>query len=556
MQFTDEQIQGKVLDHLGLVQAEIKNLNLIEEIDKRLPIAEGKGSKISMGERVASMLLNGLGFMDDRLYMFPDFMKDMPVEKLFGKGIKAEDFNDDAIGRALDAIHDYGVTPLFTELAFDIGIKNNLLGRSANIDTTTLSLYGEYEAEELALKLQSTDNYTQNPHPAFGKSKAHRSDLKQMVLNLATTGSAGFPIWMEAHSGNASDKIIIQKAAESMQALCKQIDEAPDFLYVSDSAGYSNFVKYSKDMKWLSRVPENITLAKNTVQLNESNIKWIELGNGYKYHTYDEIVYNQVKQRWVLIHSEQALKRELITLGKNIKKDFDKYTKLIKSLGREEYKCEKDAKKAFEFLNIKSKFHKITAEIKPIEKYSKKGRPSKEDKPEVIGYKIECQIAEDEDKIRPVRNSKGRFILATNELDKSVIKDSNILTAYKEQAKTESGFKFIKDDTFEVDSVFLKKPERICALMMVMTLCLMIYSIAQYKVRQALIANNETVPSQTGKEIQNPTMKRICRFFKGVQVLSIYIGEKTQELVINLKDISKRIIGYFGAEAKAIYGLI
>jgi len=27
-----------------------------------------------------------------------------------------------------------------------------------------------------------------------------------MVLNLATTGAAGFPIWMESHSGNASDK--------------------------------------------------------------------------------------------------------------------------------------------------------------------------------------------------------------------------------------------------------------------------------------------------------------------------------------------------------------
>ena len=45
------------------------------------------------------MILNGLGFMDDRLYMFKNFLENKPVDRLFGKGVKASYFNDDALAR-------------------------------------------------------------------------------------------------------------------------------------------------------------------------------------------------------------------------------------------------------------------------------------------------------------------------------------------------------------------------------------------------------------------------------------------------------------------------
>ena len=55
-----------------------------------------------------------------------------------------------------------------------------------------------------------------------------------------------------------------------------------------------------------------------------------------------------------------------------------------------------------------------------------------------------------------------------------------LLSTYKEQSGTEKGFKFIKDNSFEIDSVILKKSERIDALSMIMVLCLMVYSYAQF----------------------------------------------------------------------------
>ena len=72
------EFKGEVLDHLGLVSATIDKLKLVEKIDQRLPIAKEKGAKITMGERVSAMILNGLGFIDDRLYLFPDFLRNKP----------------------------------------------------------------------------------------------------------------------------------------------------------------------------------------------------------------------------------------------------------------------------------------------------------------------------------------------------------------------------------------------------------------------------------------------------------------------------------------------
>lgn len=125
----------------------------------------------------------------------------------------------------------------------------------------------------------------------------------------------------------------------------------------------------------------------------------------------------------------------------------------------------------------------------------------------------------------------------------------------KEQFHTEYGSKFIKDDTFEASSVFLKKPESISALMMIMTLCLMVYSFAQYKLRMALLANQETVESQTGKGTNKTSMKWIYRLFMGISIIKLQLRNKGQKLVSNLTEDLCRIIKYFGRYTMQIYAI-
>ena len=79
---------------------------------------------------------------------------------------------------------------------------------------------------------------------------------------------------------------------------------------------------------------------------------------------------------------------------------------------------------------------------------------------------------------------KGRFIVATNELDSDELSDEEALRAYKEQQYAEREFGFLKDPFFFADSMFLKNESRIVAMAMIMGLALMIHSLAERKLRE------------------------------------------------------------------------
>ena len=73
-------------------------------------------------------------------------------------------------------------------------------------------------------------------------------------------------------------------------------------------------------------------------------------------------------------------------------------------------------------------------------------------------------------------NFKGLFILGTNDLN-DALDMQFLLDEYKSQQAVERGFRFLKSPDFLASSLFLKKPERIEALLMIMTCSLMIYLI-------------------------------------------------------------------------------
>jgi transposase len=125
------------------------------------------------------------------------------------------------------------------------------------------------------------------------------------------------------------------------------------------------------------------------------------------------------------------------------------------------------------------------------------------------------------------------------------------LTQYKEQQSVEGGFRFLKDPWFMVDSFFVKTRRRIEALMMVMTLCLLVYNFAQYRVRQTLKKQDDTVPNQLGKPIDNPTVKWLFQCMEGIAI----IRTATQAMITNLDELRCKIIRLFGETACQIYGI-
>ncbi len=478
------------LDHLGILAGVVKKIKLVERIDTLLPVSKEKGSKVTMGERVLSMIYNGLGFIDSRLYMFSDFLKTKPVGRIIGSHLTPADFTDDSLGRCLDAIHDYGATKFISTILLLIASQMKLLGRTFHIDSTSLTLYGEYKKDEEEVQ------DSQIPEITYGYSKQHRPDLKQVVLNLAVTNKSDLPIFMASHSGNASDKDILIEATQQIEKCCKMLSESPKFIYVGDSAMYESCLKETDKIQWISRVPYVRKEAKRYVKEKHDQCKEVkgEKNKGYKVYS-SEIEISGKSQRWLLVYSPQALTRAQKTLDRNIAKEKETIEKELWHLENQEYNCSKDVQKILEKKSKKWKYHEVSeTNIVPVEKYKKSGAQKKGTKKAIVGYKIQAKIKENQKKTEATLIEKSHFIIATNEMKEENLSEEEMLKEYKDQQKVEKGFAFIKDDTFEVSSVFLKKPSRIDSLMAIMVLSLFVYSLTQYQIRESLKEKKETVP--------------------------------------------------------------
>lgn len=549
MEIGSETIQTLAMDHHGLVAAVCKDLGIAKRINDRINNKDPR-RVVSPGVAVVAMILNGLGFTNRRLYLTPQFFETKPVDRLLGVDIKASDLTDHALGNALDDIAEYGASQLFGEVAFEVALSNNLLGNINHIDTTSFSVQGRYDVNDDAEIIEVTQGY----------SKDHRPDLKQVMLSLVVNGPASMPIWMEPLSGNSSDKKSFHETIKNVNEFKSQIKIEDHCKWVGDSALYTReHLLKNNDYLWLTRVPEIVGEAKKLVERADKEITWTERGDGYKTSIFTSN-YGNISQRWLLVYSQQAYDREKKTLEKKITKQEEELKKILWHLGNEIFQCETDATNAIKKIQKKYPLHEIRFEITPLLKYEKRGRPTVGvDEPKECGYKIVFVQSRNQETIEVLLNRKGRFILATNDLDSTSYPDDSMLEEYKDQQNVERGFRFLKDPWFMVDSIFLKSPKRIEALMMVMTLCLMIYNIAQYKLRENLETNNQTLPNQLKKEIKNPTMRWVFQLMEGISIVRFYQNQPdvcSREVITNLSDLRQKIIRLLGETACQIYGLI
>lgn len=146
----------------------------------------------------------------------------------------------------------------------------------------------------------------------------------------------------------------------------------------------------------------------------------------------------------------------------------------------------------------------------------------------------------------------GRFILATNILDKKELSNEEILEEYKAQQCNERGFMFLKDPLFFTKSVYVKTPERVEAIAMIMRLCLLVYDLAQRKLRQELATAGNHIRNQVKKLTNKPTMTWVFQLFQSVHFLII----NGQKQMSNLTDDRRKILNHLGSFCSQYYLII
>ncbi len=524
----------QILDHLGLVAGMFEELGITEVIDTATQ-QDPEMRIVTAGYAVKAMVLNGLGFSNQQLYLVPHFFQNKPISRLIAPGIQASHLNDDTLGRTLDTLYEAGVTELYSLIAATAAKRLGLAPTFTHLDSTSFHVDGRYNSAE------TPDE--QVVHITHGYSRDHRPDLNQVMLELIVEHQAGIPVLMKPLSGNSSDA---QEFGQVIRAHIAQLHTTYGATYlVADSALYSaeNLQKLAETrMQWITRVPATLREAQAVLAQADPQTM-TPLTEGDRYHVVPSR-YGDVEQRWVLIYSEPRQPQAQRTVDTQLLKQSEQEGKVFKQLCRTAFACEADAQQALAtFAQGLQATFVVQSTVRPTPRYAKRGRPSPGTPPDHVVYQLDGALAMRLAVRQTLIDQHSCFILATNELDDTLLPPQELFAGYKGQARAERGFRFLKDPQFLASSLYLKKPERIMALLMVMTVCLLVYAALEYRMRTALKEQEATFPDQKGKPTQHPTARWVFHYFVGMHLL--YIPGQGL-LVLNLTDEHQHLLQLLG----------
>jgi transposase len=534
-----EAVRVERLDHLGLIASVINDLGLVSLIDARLKPDDQEA--ITPGEAVKGMILNGLGFANRPLSLSPQFFANKPLDLLFRPDVKAEMLNRFKLGRTLDEVNTYGSDLLFSEIALVVCRQEAIDQRFNHLDTTSFSLTGDYVPESDQQAIAITHGY----------SKDHRPDLKQAVLELMVSQDGGVPLVSKTWDGHASDSQIFQDRAKALLSTFAQ-SPTPRYL-IADSKLYSkDHAAQLKPLGFITRIPDTLTLVSQVIRQALREDTWQALDDTTRYHRL-ELCHYGMAQRWFVICSEAATQRAEQSVSQAQKREFEAVEKQLFHLQARRFESQQSAQAALAALSESWRYHHVAStELIEHKRYAGKGRPSAKTPIKASAWQMQAEVRPDAEAIRRSKQHKGCFVLGTN-IEADDLRDEEVLAAYKAQSQVEGGFRFLKDPLFFVSSLFVKKPTRIQGLLMVMTLALLVYSVAQRRLRQELVRQKESLPNQINQLTQRPTLRWVFQLLEGINRVRVSVQGQIHDLIEGLNEVQIKILRLFGQEVCQIY---
>jgi hypothetical protein len=72
-------------------------------------------------------------------------------------------------------------------------------------------------------------------------------------------------------------------------------------------------------------------------------------------------------------------------------------------------------------------------------------------------------------------------------------------------------------------------------------------------IQQQMAAQNATIPDQTGKPTQTPTIRRVFQIFEGIDVVWLEQQGQPIRLIVNVTDLHRHILRFFSHHVRKIY---
>jgi transposase len=450
--------------------------------------------------------------------------------------IDAEMCNRFKRGRTLDAASASGCDLLLQELALSICAQEGVDLRCNHLDTTSFSLTGEYvpDSDEHAIRM------------THGSSKDYRPELKQAMVELMVSQDGGVPLVSKSWDGNASDTRVFQERAEALMCAFKTTP-SPRYL-VADAKlyGADNAAPLAK-LGFITRIPATLKVVS---QLMHQALQW-DTWQPFDDDTRSQplaLCHSGRAQRWLVVYARAALQRAEATLQQAKQREHEAVTKQLFHLQAKRFCAPEAAQEALATLAKRWKYHRIeSSHLTQHKRYAGTGRPTPRPPLKAIEWHLQAQVRADDEAIERDKHTKACGVLGTN-IDASELRHAEVIVASKGQAHVEGGFRLLKDPLFFVSSLFVKKPNRLEGLLMVMTLALLVYSVTQRRLRAPLAKHHETVPNHINQPTPSPTLRWVFQLLEGMHRVRMTVQGQIHELIEGLNEVQINILRLFGNE--------
>ena len=534
--------------HLPIIKAYADQLGLVSLINHYVPTEMG----VDAGTVVLAMVLDTLSGRSP-LYRLEEFFAQQDTELLLGKAVPPQALNDDTAGRVLDRLYDFGTMRLFTACAVRAATRLGLERRYVHFDTTSRSVWGDYQfAETQDLPFQVT----------YGYSKDKRPDLKQFILSTLCVDRA-VPIWGKLDDGNASDKTLNATLLTEIAQLLARHGVAPGaYIYIADAALVTeDNLAALRNTLFITRLPATYSECGRVIAEAVARNQWEEVGvlaqtppTKHRPGTFYKVAESSVTlygkaYRAVVVHSSSQDQRRQKHLARELQTSHTMLETTVREATQQEYFCHADAEIAAAKLRAQqSAYHEVEVRVEEHPKYGP-GRPSQQQPRAVkaLRYGLQVTLRERAEVIARKVQELGCFVLLTNVPTEGAMthRAGEVLRVYKEQHGVEQNFAFLKDPVI-VNSLFLKKPERIEALGLVLLLALLLWRLVERALRVHVETTRGTLTGWDKKETQKPTAFMMMTKFAAVIVVKM---EASRQLAQPFSAVQQAYLSALGVPA-------
>lgn len=530
--------------HMPIVKHYAKKIGLVDAIDQMV----NTQMELSPGMAVLAMVLDTLSGRTP-LYRLTEFFEEKDTELLLGEPIPADRFCDYNLGRSMDQIFETGTQKIFSQVAQNALIAYDVDPKRVHFDTTSVNVFGDYDLVDPPFDI------------TYGYSKDKRPDLKQFLISMLCV-DRNIPILGVTKDGNASDKTLNNELLSNISKhMANHGLSKGAYVYVADAAFVTedNLSKAGTNPTWfLTRLPANYNECGRVIRDAVAADQWIDIGRladepnrpkrpTASYRACDSTVDLYGKTyRAIVVHSSVHDKRRHKRIDRILQKDRKQLENDCKQTTGNPYFCREDAMAAGDKLAHKAKsgFHRLETSVEKRPKYGR-GRPAKGKPRPVLRYEyiLKTTIVEAPEKVNPLRQEAGCFVLLTNLLDQN--KDwpaQELLILYKSQIGIEKNFSFLKDPAI-VNSIFLKKAERIEVLGLVLLISLLIWRLMERSMREYLKVNGCVLTGWVRRKTKKPTAFMMTTKFSSVMVITM---GRLRQLARPLKQIQLEYLKALG----------